>query len=169
MKYKIYKSDILTDVMIIESDIFRDNRGEIYSSYDKSLLSLLPEGMRFIHDKFVISKQNVLRGMHGDSKTWKLISCVYGQVFQAVVDIRLGSNTFKKSATFQLTPGKQILIPPEFLNGYYVISDIAVYHYKLAYKGDYVDANEQITMRWNDPSLNIKWPQIEPILQKRDE
>jgi len=165
MKYKIYKSDILTDVMIIESDIFRDNRGEIYSSYDKSLLSLLPEGMRFIHDKFVISKQNVLRGMHGDNKTWKLVSCVLGIVFEAIVDLRMGSDTFKKSETFMLSPGKQILIPPGFLNGYYTYSK-SVYHYKLAYKGDYVDANDQITMKWD--SLDIQWPCKYPILQERD-
>lgn len=167
MNYKIYKSDILTDITIIESDTFRDNRGEIFTSYDESLLSLLPEGMRFIHDKFATSKENVLRGMHGDTKTWKLISCVYGQVFEAIVDLRMGSTTFKKSVTFILSPGKQILIPPGFLNGYYAYSE-SVYHYKLAYIGDYVDVSDQITMRWNDPLLNIKWPQIEPILQKRD-
>ena len=165
---KIYKSDILPDVKIIESDVFHDFRGTIYTSYDRSLLFLLPKGMRFVHDKFTTSKQNVLRGMHGDTKTWKLISCVYGRIFQVIVDLRMGSATFKKSATFMLLPGKQILIPPGFLNGYYAYTE-SVYHYKLAYTGDYVDADDQITMRWNDPTLNIKWPQIEPILQKRDE
>ena len=168
MKYKIYKSDVLPDVKIIEPTIFKDFRGDIYSSYDESLLFLLPEGMRFVHDKFAKSKQNVLRGMHGDTKTWKLISCILGQVFQVIVDYRIESVTFKKSITFILLPGKQILIPPGFLNGYYAYTE-AIYHYKLAYTGNYVDANDQITMRWNDSALNIKWPQIKPILQKRDD
>jgi dTDP-4-dehydrorhamnose 3,5-epimerase len=165
---EIYKSDVIPSVTIIKSDTFLDKRGEIWTSYDESLLSLLPKGMRFVHDKFASSKKNVLRGMHGDNKTWKLISCISGQVFQAIIDLRLGSPTFKQSVTFILSPGKQILIPPGFLNGYYAYID-SVYHYKLAYTGDYVDAKDQMTMRWNDPTLNIKWPQIEPILQKRDE
>ena len=76
--------------------------------------------------------------------------------------------TYKNSLTLILAPWKQILIPPGFLNGYYCYTD-SVYHYKLAYEGEYVDANDQITMRWDDPELKIKWPQIEPILQKRDD
>lgn len=148
--------------------MFRDNRGKIYTSYDDSLLSLLPEGIRFVHDKFTFSKQNVLRGMHGDNKTWKLVSCVSGMVHQAVIDMREDSVTYKKSLTLILSPGKQILIPPGFLNGYYCYTD-SVYHYKLAYPGSYADVNEQITMRWNDPELGIKWPHIEPILNKRDD
>jgi dTDP-4-dehydrorhamnose 3,5-epimerase len=168
MKYKIHKPYNLPDVRIIEPDIFRDIRGMIYTSYDQQLDSLLPEGLRFVHDKFAFSKRNVLRGMHGDNKTWKLISCVSGMVYQAVIDLREGSETYKNYLTLVLSPGTQILIPPGFLNGYYCYLD-SVYHYKLAYAGSYVDANQQITMKWNDPSLGIKWPEINPILQKRDE
>ena len=53
-------------------------------------------------------------------------------------------------------------------NAYYVISDNAVYHYKLAYEGDYIDANEQFTYAWNDASINIDWPIDNPILSDRD-
>ena len=53
-------------------------------------------------------------------------------------------------------------------NAYYVSSEIAVYHYKLAYKGDYIDAKKQFTIRWNDPKIKIDWPTQNPILQDRD-
>jgi dTDP-4-dehydrorhamnose 3,5-epimerase len=152
-------------VTIIEPSIFTDGRGSIYSSYDESL-SLLPEGIRFIHDKFARSRANVLRGLHGDDKTWKLISCVWGMIFEVVVDVRKDSPTFNKHATFVLHPqDKQILIPPGFLNGYYAYSD-SLYHYKLAYKGDYSDVKDQITVKWD--SLGIIWPCSYPILNERD-
>jgi dTDP-4-dehydrorhamnose 3,5-epimerase len=161
MNYKIYNSSILPEVKIIEPTVFRDNRGEIYSSYHESLQSLLPEGMRFNHDKFTTSKTNVLRGLHGDRGTWKLISCIYGMVFQVVVD-----PTFKKWDAFVLHPhDRQILIPPGFLNGYYAYTE-SVYHYKLAYKGDYTDAKDQVTVKWD--SLGIQWPCLYPIISERD-
>jgi len=53
-------------------------------------------------------------------------------------------------------------------NAYYVSSEIAVYHYKLAYEGDYIDAKKQFTIRWNDPKIKIDWPTQNPILQDRD-
>ena len=62
----------------------------------------------------------------------------------------------------------QILVPPGFGNSFFVHSDVAVYHYKLAYEGEYVDASEQFTVRWDDPTIGIKWPTDEPILSKRD-
>jgi dTDP-4-dehydrorhamnose 3,5-epimerase len=167
MEYKIYKSNILSDITIIEPTVFHDFRGDIYSSYDDSLLSLLPKNMRFIHDKFVTSKEGVLRGMHGDNKTWKLISCVHGVVYAVVVDWRGIYPTFKKWESFVLSPinQKHILIPPGFLNGYYACKD-SVYHYKLAYNGKYADVMDQITMKWD--SLGIIWPCTNPILGERD-
>ena len=62
----------------------------------------------------------------------------------------------------------EILIPPQFANGYCVISDEAVFHYKLAYDGCYADVNDQFVIRWNDKRLGINWPTNKPILQDRD-
>ena len=74
-----------------------DKRGNIYTSYHKdSYKSYLPENLFFKHDKFSKSKKNVLRGLHGDVKTWKLISCVYGEIFQVVVDYRSESKNYLK-------------------------------------------------------------------------
>jgi dTDP-4-dehydrorhamnose 3,5-epimerase len=87
-----------------------------------------------------------------------------------VVDMRKDSPTYKKWDSFTLSAHeyRQVLIPPDFVNGYYVKSEIAIFHYKLAYTGDYLDAGEQMTFRWNDPEFGIKWPCTAPILQERD-
>ena len=79
------------------------NAGNIYSSFNKELYEkYLPNDINFIHDKFAESKQNVLRGLHGDNKTWKLVSCVYGELFEVVVDMRKDSPTYRKWDSFKL-------------------------------------------------------------------
>ena len=174
MSYKdlyIERSKVIQEVLIFRPAINWDLRGNIYTSFKEDSYKVsLPDGMKFIHDKFALSKQNVLRGLHGDTKTWKLVSCVYGEIYEVVVDMRPESPSFKKWDAFYLNSEKytQVLIPPRFVNGYYVVSDQAVFHYKLAYTGEYIDAGEQITIPWNDPDLAINWPCTEPILQARD-
>lgn len=168
---KVSRSKILDDVIIIEPSVFRDARGNIYSSYNMELFSsFLPGEVKFVHDKFAESKFNVLRGLHGDTKTWKLVSCVWGDIYEVVVDMRPESPNYREWDSFALSSKKyrQVLIPPGFVNGYYVRSEHAVFHYKLAYTGEYIDAGEQITVKWDDPELNIDWPCTDPILQARD-
>ena len=175
MSYKefiVKKSKIFDDVIIIQPSVFEDLRGNIYTSYNNDIYNnrLLPERLDFKHDKFAMSRQNVLRGLHGDSKTWKLVSCVFGEILEVVVDMRKTSPTYMRWESFSLKADKyrQVLIPPGFVNGYYVLTKYAVFHYKLAYDGDYIDAGEQMTIQWNDKQLNINWPCSEPILQNRD-
>lgn len=174
MSYKdiqVTKSTMFDEVIVIKPDISTDLRGNIYTTYNEEFYKeILPQGLHFMHDKFATSKHNVLRGLHGDSKTWKLVSCVWGELYEVVVDMRPESLTYKRWEAFTLKAEdySQVLIPPGFVNGYYVVSSHAVFHYKLAYSGDYIDANEQLTVLWNDPSLNIDWHCKNPILQARD-
>ncbi len=171
-EFVVKKSKIFDDVIIIQPSVFEDLRGNIYTSYNNDIYnnSLLPERLDFKHDKFAMSRHNVLRGLHGDSKTWKLVSCVFGEILEVVVDMRKTSSTYMRWESFSLNADKyrQVLIPPGFVNGYYVQTKYAVFHYKLAYDGDYIDAGEQMTIAWNDKQLNINWPCNEPILQNRD-
>lgn len=168
---KVSRSEILPEVLIFEPSVFWDLRGNIYTSFNiENYQAHLPKELTFVHDKFAQSKNNVLRGLHGDYKTWKLVSCVWGEIYEVVVDMRPNSPTFKKWDAFELSSDnyRQVLIPPGFVNGYYVKTENAVFHYKLAYDGEYIDADEQITYLWNDPELAIKWPCSNPILQDRD-
>jgi dTDP-4-dehydrorhamnose 3,5-epimerase len=169
---KVEKSKIFDEVLIIRPSVQLDLRGNIFTSYNHNIYQseILPQGVNFIHDKFATSRQNVLRGIHGDNKTWKLVSCVFGEIYEVVVDMRPESSKYLKWEGFILNAEKyqQILIPPRFGNGYYVKTEIALFHYKLAYDGAYIDADEQFTIAWNDNRLKIDWPGKDPILQDRD-
>lgn len=170
-EFDIQKSKLLEGVFIIKPSISRDIRGNIWTSFiKKHIETLLPDQMYFKHDKFSISNQNVLRGIHGDEKSWKLVTCVFGAIQQVVVDCRKDSDTYTLYESFNINEDNQIsiLIPPRLGNAYYVNSANAVYHYKLAYDGEYIDADKQFSYKWNDPVFNIKWPTNNPILSGRD-
>jgi len=167
----ITESDLINDLKVVTPSLFEDQRGFIWTSYNsESLDSLLPNNLTFKHDKFTQSKSNVLRGIHGDNKSWKLVSCVSGSILQVVVDMRENSRTYLKWQCFDLGESNRsmILIPPGLGNAFYVNSDSAIYHYKLAYPGEYIDSEEQFTVAWNDTRLNISWPTKNPILSERD-
>ena len=167
----IEESKKLKGVMVIKPSIASDRRGTIWTSFLKDETDkLLPDGLYFKHDKFSESSYNVLRGIHGDSKSWKLVTSVYGEIHQVVVDCRVDSPTYLQWEKFIINKENQqlILIPPNMGNSYYISSHKAVYHYKLAYEGDYIDADGQFTFAWNDERINIDWSVDNPILSDRD-
>lgn len=159
------KHIIFKGVEVYQSTFSEDSRGQIWTSW-----KFHEYPVTFNHDKFSISKKNVLRGLHGDDKTWKLISCVYGEFYLVFVDCRKDSPTYMKwdSITLSSTNHYQVLLPPMFANGHLVLSDECVFHYKLSYDGEYNDVENQFVIKWNDEKLNIKWPVNNPILYGRD-
>jgi dTDP-4-dehydrorhamnose 3,5-epimerase len=171
ISFNITQSDVIPDVKVVTPSIFEESRGSIWTSYNSDSLDLLlPNDLTFKHDKFSQSKSNVLRGIHGDHKSWKLVSCIHGSIMQVVIDMRETSKTYLKWQCFDLGESNKsmILIPPGLGNAFYVNSDSAIYHYKLAYPGAYIDAEQQFTVAWNDLRLNISWPTKNPILSERD-
>ena len=171
IEFDMQESTEVDGVYILTPSISEDARGNIWTSFLKNEVEkLLPNDLYFKHDKFSTSKHNVLRGIHGDSKSWKLVACVFGEIQQVVVDLREDSPTYLKWQDFIINSNNQqlILMPPYIGNAYYVNSDQAVYHYKLAYDGGYVDANEQLSVKWNDKKIDIKWLSSTPILSSRD-
>jgi dTDP-4-dehydrorhamnose 3,5-epimerase len=158
-------------VFILTPQVSDDLRGNIWTSFIKQEVEkLIPESLEFNHDKFSLSKNNVLRGIHGDSKSWKLVTCVYGKIQQVVVDMREDSPTYLNWIDFEISRNNQqlVLIPPNMGNAYYVMSKEAVYHYKLAYHGSYIDADEQFSIKWDNEKININWSSDSPILSLRD-
>jgi dTDP-4-dehydrorhamnose 3,5-epimerase len=171
IEFFITESDEIKGVWVIKPSISKDLRGNIWTSFIKDEIEkLLPHGLFFKHDKFSASKYNVLRGIHGDSKSWKLVTCVYGEIQQVVVDLREFSPTYLKWQEFKINKNNQmlILIPPGVGNAYYVSSEEVIYHYKLAYEGQYIDADEQFSIKWNDPRIGIEWLSRSPLLSDRD-
>jgi len=172
INFKIFESKVIQGVWIIRPSVAHDDRGNIWTSFlKKDVEKLLPADLHFKHDKFSQSKRNVLRGIHGDEKSWKLVTCVYGEIYQVVVDCRKESNTYKQYDKFTISYKNQILVlmPPGLGNAYYVKSNDAVYHYKLAYKGSYIEADDQFSIKWNDPMFSIQWPTNDPFLSNRDQ
>jgi len=169
--FKITKCDTIPDLLIFEPSVHIDHRGTLFTSYIENIVSnYLPKNLKFTHDKFSESRKDVIRGLHGDSKTWKLVSCIYGEIFQVVVDCRKKSKTYLNTVSFSLDRDqrKMILVPPNCANGYCVVSEHAIYHYKLAYRGRYSDVEDQFVLKWNDPRLKIDWPTSKPVLAERD-
>jgi dTDP-4-dehydrorhamnose 3,5-epimerase len=171
MDFDIQESTEILGVYILSPSVSEDVRGNIWTSFLKDEVEkLLPDGLYFKHDKFSTSKYNVLRGIHGDTKSWKLVTCVYGEIQQVVIDMRQDSPTYQKWQDFIINKNNQqlILIPPNMGNAYYVNSPEVVYHYKYAYNGDYIDTDEQFTVDWDDDKIGIKWLSNTPILSDRD-
>jgi len=118
-------------------------------------------------DDISISRRNVLRGIHGDYKTYKLVSCLYGAFFLVVVDWREDSPTRYQYVGLTLSDRNylSVLIPPGCGNGHLVLTDIAIFHYK---QSELYDREGQFTIAWNDPTVGIRWPISTPILSERD-
>ena len=156
---------IFSEIKIFQPDSFEDYRGELYTLFKQEEHELV-----FNHDKVSVSKQNVLRGLHGDSKAWKLITCLAGEIYLAIVDNRPSSDTYLTWDSIILTGKnrKQVLVPPMFANGHLVLSSEATFFYKWSYPGEYPDVKDQFSLNWRDPKINIYWPIENPILSKRD-
>ncbi|MBI2288072.1 MAG: dTDP-4-dehydrorhamnose 3,5-epimerase family protein [Chloroflexi bacterium] len=158
----------LNGVLLIKPPtIFTDFRGTYVETYNEKLYTDAGIKVKFVQDDISTSRQNVLRGIHGDGETWKLISCLYGEFYLVVVNWNNASPQFRKWESFTLSDVNrfQILIPPRFGNGHLVLSELAIFHYK---QSTYYNRASQFTISWNDPGLNIPWPVSDPILSKRD-
>ena len=103
-------------------------------------------------------------------KTWKLVTCLYGKVHLSLINYNYKSKNFLKEKSFILSRENKVsvLIPPYFLNAYLCLSKDCIFHYKLSYEGQYLDVNNQISIKWNDKRINKKWNIKNPILSERD-
>lgn len=158
----------LGGVLIIEPPtIFEDFRGAYVETYNEKIYNDAGITAKFIQDDISISSKCVLRGIHGDTKTWKLISCLYGRIYLVVVNCDRPSSHFGKCEPFSLSDSNrlQVLVPPKYGVAHLVMSEKAIFHYK---QSTYYDRASQFTYRWDEPAFNIYWPVKYPILSERD-
>lgn len=158
----------LEGVLLIEPDVFEDYRGYYVETWNERLYAEHGITQKFVQDDISVSSQHVLRGIHGDQETWKLISCLYGRFYFVVLNQDEQSAQFGKWQAFTLSAAnrKQVLVPPKFGNGHLVLSEQAIFHYK---QTTYYNPKGQFTVVWNDPRFQIWWPVKNPILSQRDE
>ncbi|MBF0245584.1 MAG: dTDP-4-dehydrorhamnose 3,5-epimerase family protein [Planctomycetes bacterium] len=158
----------LEGVLLIELEAFEDHRGYYVETYNYQLYHEAGVNVDFVQDDYSFSRGDVLRGIHGDGHTWKLVSCPFGQYFLAVVDCRQDKESFGRWESFVVSDRnrRQVLIPPGFGNGHLILSDHAMFQYK---QSAYYEAHGQFSYRWDEPRFNIWWPIKTPILSRRDE
>ena len=147
--------------------VFEDFRGTYIETYNEQLYREAGIDAPFVQDDISTSSRHVLRGIHGDLETWKLVSCLYGKFYLVVVNCDEGSKDFAKWESFVLSDRNnlQVLIPPKHGNGHVVLSEQAIFHYK---QTRYYDRPGQFTYAWDDPKLNIWWPVKDPLVSQRD-
>jgi dTDP-4-dehydrorhamnose 3,5-epimerase len=164
---EVKKTD-LEGVLLIKPEVFEDYRGQYVEIYNDAIYVEKGIDFKFIQDDISVSSRHVLRGIHGDRETWKLISCLHGTFYFVVVNCDDVSPDFGRWQAFTLSEKNrhQILVPPHYGNAHLVMSDEAIFHYK---QTTYYDPSKQFTFKWNEPRFNIWWPIKNPILSARDE
>jgi dTDP-4-dehydrorhamnose 3,5-epimerase len=159
----------LPDVIIFEPKMFGDPRGFFLEHYQAERYAGYGVGGPFVQDNLSRSARGVLRGLHlqNPKPQGKLVGVMRGRVLDVAVDVRVGSPTFGHHVTVELSDDnfRQLWIPRGFAHGFTVLSETADFFYKC--DALYSPADE-ITVRWNDPALNIDWGVTNPNLSERD-
>ena len=165
---KISKTSLDGVFTITPPTVFEDFRGTYVETYNQAIYRDAGIAVEFVQDDISVSTRHVLRGIHGDSETWKLVSCLHGQFFLVVVNWDPESGQYRQWESFMMSEEnhQQVLIPPKFGNGHVVLSESAIFHYK---QSTYYNRAGQFTLLWNDPRLDIPWPVKDPIVSKRDQ
>lgn len=161
----------LTGVLKITQPVHSDRRGYIWSALSGSQdFGGVIEGLDFKHIKFNTNDKGVLRGIHFDNLTTKLVSCVSGALTQFVINVDEESVNFGQYEKFELRAGDgiSVLIPAGYGNAFVAREHSTTYCYLLSYSGSYLDADQQGTVSYMDKRLDIEWGVENPILSKRD-
>jgi dTDP-4-dehydrorhamnose 3,5-epimerase len=163
---------MLPGLKLLTPRVFADERGHFFESWSESRFSEEVGDVRWVQDNESMSVRGTLRGLHFQKEPHaqaKLVRVVVGRVWDVAVDIRPGSATFGKWEAVELSAENkhQLYIPKGFAHGFLVLSDHAIFQYK-------VDApwnrESEACIRWNDPSLAIDWPlpESELIISEKD-
>lgn len=160
----------IPDLLIIKPDVFTDERGYFFESYNKEKFAGAGIDVEFVQDNESRSMKGVLRGLHFQTEPYaqgKLVRVVKGRVLDVAVDIRKNSPTFGKWAGIELSEENKLMywIPKGFAHGFLTLEDNTVFTYKCS--GVYHKPSEA-SIRWNDPDLAIQWNISKPILSEKD-
>jgi dTDP-4-dehydrorhamnose 3,5-epimerase len=159
----------IPEVLIVEPDVRRDDRGFFFESYHSAKFTALGIAGPFVQDNHSKSRARTLRGLHLqlDEPQAKLVRAIEGEVLDVAADVRRGSPTFGRWVGVRLSAEnfRQCYIPAGFAHGFYVLSDGAQVEYKCT--SPYNPGGE-IGIVWDDPQIAIEWPDREPILSVRD-
>ena len=166
-------STAIPDVKIFEPKVFGDSRGFFLESFNQKIFEEATGLKRnFVQDNHSKSSRGVLRGLHYQQppmEQGKLVRVTQGEVFDVAVDIRKTSPTFGQWVGVYLSAEnkRQLWVPEGFAHGFLTLSDTAESLYKTT---NYYSPQHEEAIAWNDPDLNIQWPQVDAvILSSKDE
>ena len=162
----------IPDVILIEPDVFEDDRGFFFESYNQEVFSKNGIPISFVQDNHSRSGKGVLRGLHfqvAPKQQAKLVRVTRGEAFDVVVDIRQGSRTFGQHVAANLSAEnkKMLYIPVGFAHGFLSLRDGTEFHYKVS---SVYSLQHERGLVWNDAMLGIPWPKldIDYILSEKD-
>lgn len=164
---KVEKTKLDGVLLITPPVMSEDFRGTNTEVYNEELYKQNGIKHNFVLDSVSTSRKHVLRGLHGDHCTTKLITILYGSAYFVVLNLVPDHPQYGQWESFTLSDRnrQQVLVPPNYGNGHLVMSDHVVFSYKLTH---YYDRSTQFTISWNDPRFKIWWPIQHPILSERD-
>lgn len=156
----------ILDIKIIKLKIFKDFRGSYVESFNEKKYKK-DFNIKFVQDDFSSSKLGILRGFHGDSKTWKLFSCIKGKVQFAFINNDKSSKNFKKNFSIIMDEksNQQILVPPKYGTAHLVLSKNATIHYK---QSTYYKTHKQFTINYKTKCLKFRWLLKKISVSERD-
>lgn len=168
-----FKTTSIEGLLLFEPQVWGDERGYFYESYNEAVFHEAGITNTFIQDNQAFSSRGILRGLHyqiGDFAQAKLVRVLSGRVLDVVVDLREGSQTYGQSYSVELSGEShlQLFVPRHFAHGYLVLSETAIFCYKC--DNVYSKAHEG-GIYYNDPQLGIDW-QLEAtdfILSEKDQ
>ena len=155
----------ISGLKLIRTNIYKDQRGFLKEVYKKDIFN----NKDFPFDIFSSSKKNVLRGLHIQTTNpqAKIITVTQGKIFDVAVDLRKKSKTYGKhySITISENDNFSFYLPAGFAHGFLCLSKKCTVYYK---NSTYRDSRFEISLAWNDKSLDIKWPIKKPLLSAKD-
>jgi dTDP-4-dehydrorhamnose 3,5-epimerase len=159
----------LPDIALIEPEVHGDERGFLVETYREGAWRELGVDSEFVQENHSRSGRGILRGLHFQTSPGqaKLVRCLRGRIFDAVVDLRSDSPTFRRWEGHELDDERhrQLYVPVGFAHGFCVLSETADVAYKLS---SFYDPETEAGIAWDDPEIGIEWPLIDPVLSERD-
>lgn len=159
----------LPGVVLYKPRVFRDDRGFFMETFHAEHYREAGLSREFVQDNYSHSCRGTMRGLHYQlhHAQGKLVSVIWGTIFDVAVDIRRGSPTFGSWVGQTLSDENryQLYIPEGFAHGFFVLSEEADVMYKCT---DYYMPGDEYGIRWDDPDIGVQWPSGDPILSEKD-
>lgn len=164
------KTTPIAGLLIIEPQVFKDDRGYFYESYNKEKMVAAGIDLAFVQDNQSLSQKGIIRGLHFQAPPFaqgKLVRVIKGAVMDVAVDIRKDSPTYGEHFSIELTAENKTMfyIPPGFAHGFETLSDNTLFLYKCT---DVYNKASEGGLLWNDETLGIKWQTTAPIISDKD-